>query len=301
MSKYRRHLDEDPPKNPTNFERALYNSIDPTGDYPSSKIKAIPYYIKAKTKQLIGDTDIKDYTVGNTLGEKVAEAAWAKRLNMPYDETLLHVWNGDTVRLPYEIEQEIPVDTNFIKDRIQANKDLQKRFPKYKRNKYVNRAIEEDEDTLEALRKTYSTGKPVGISEMSWNTRQLLSNGEINDSQISPLNVLKAYNIRYDKPTNRMYYSDEYDFNEYEKFVPGKSFRVRGYVDLNKNKKKALGGCIYRRSLKDGGIYIKPSHRGRFTALKERTGHSATWFKENGTPAQRKMATFALNAAKWKH
>ena len=60
------------------------------------------------------------------------------------------------------------------------------------------------------------------------------------------------------------------------------------------------GGSV-RRSLKDGGIYIKPSHRGRFTALKERTGHSATWFKENGTPAQKKMATFALNAAKWNH
>lgn len=63
-----------------------------------------------------------------------------------------------------------------------------------------------------------------------------------------------------------------------------------------------LGGSLNNRpSLKHGGIYIKPSHRGRFTALKERTGHSATWFKENGTPAQKKMATFALNAAKWKH
>ena len=50
-----------------------------------------------------------------------------------------------------------------------------------------------------------------------------------------------------------------------------------------------------------GSIYIKPSHRGRFTRLKERTGHSASWFKEHGTPAQKKMATFALNAAKWKH
>lgn len=58
---------------------------------------------------------------------------------------------------------------------------------------------------------------------------------------------------------------------------------------------------LYRRSLKHGGIYIKPSHRGRFTALKERTGHSTSWFKEHGTPAQKKMATFALNAAKWKH
>lgn len=59
---------------------------------------------------------------------------------------------------------------------------------------------------------------------------------------------------------------------------------------------------ISHKTFKSGGsIYIKPSHRGRFTALKERTGHSATWFKENGTPAQKKMAIFALNAAKWKH
>ena len=52
----------------------------------------------------------------------------------------------------------------------------------------------------------------------------------------------------------------------------------------------------------DGGkIFIKPENRGKFTALKERTGKSATWFKEHGTPAQKKMATFALNARKWKH
>lgn len=56
------------------------------------------------------------------------------------------------------------------------------------------------------------------------------------------------------------------------------------------------------RRLKDGGrIYIKPENRGKFTALKERTGHTASWFKENGTPAQKKMAIFALNSRKWKH
>ena len=55
-------------------------------------------------------------------------------------------------------------------------------------------------------------------------------------------------------------------------------------------------------SFSDGGsIHIKPENRGKFTALKKRTGHSATWFKEHGTPAQRKMATFALNARHWKH
>lgn len=48
-------------------------------------------------------------------------------------------------------------------------------------------------------------------------------------------------------------------------------------------------------------IHIKPANRGKFTALKKRTGHSASWFKENGTPAQKKMAVFALNAKKWSH
>ena len=54
---------------------------------------------------------------------------------------------------------------------------------------------------------------------------------------------------------------------------------------------------------KDGKspIYIKPANRGKFTALKKRTGHSASWFKAHGTPAQKKMAVFALNAKKWKH
>lgn len=48
-------------------------------------------------------------------------------------------------------------------------------------------------------------------------------------------------------------------------------------------------------------IHIKPENRGKFTALMKRTGKPASWFKAHGTPAQKKMATFALNARKWKH
>lgn len=62
----------------------------------------------------------------------------------------------------------------------------------------------------------------------------------------------------------------------------------------------AYGGPL--NMYKSGGkIYIKPKNRGKFTALKERTGKSASWFKAHGTPSQKKMATFALNARKWKH
>lgn len=58
-----------------------------------------------------------------------------------------------------------------------------------------------------------------------------------------------------------------------------------------------------REDFAKGGhkIHIKKENRGKFTALKKRTGHSASWFKAHGTPAQKKMATFALNAKKWKH
>lgn len=48
-----------------------------------------------------------------------------------------------------------------------------------------------------------------------------------------------------------------------------------------------------------GRIHIKPENRGKFTALKKRTGHSASWFKTHGTPAQKKMAVFALNSRHW--
>ena len=74
---------------------------------------------------------------------------------------------------------------------------------------------------------------------------------------------------------------------------------------LSKNKITSLPNSFNSSELNtfaDGGkIYIKPENRGKFTALKERTGKSATWFKEHGTPAQKKMATFALNSRKWKH
>ena len=50
-----------------------------------------------------------------------------------------------------------------------------------------------------------------------------------------------------------------------------------------------------------GPIHIKKKNRGKFTALKKRTGHSTAWFKAHGTPAQKKMAVFAQNAAKWRH
>lgn len=70
---------------------------------------------------------------------------------------------------------------------------------------------------------------------------------------------------------------------------------------MGQNRQYALPNLGLNTFAEGGGIHIKPENRGKFTALKKRTGKSATWFKKHGTPAQRKMATFELNARKWKH
>ena len=49
------------------------------------------------------------------------------------------------------------------------------------------------------------------------------------------------------------------------------------------------------------GIHIKPKNKGKFNALKKRTGKTTAELKHSSNPLTRKRATFAANAAKWKH
>lgn len=98
--------------------------------------------------------------------------------------------------------------------------------------------------------------------------------------------------------------------NETHRHTGGKSLGrnkiIQDYVDsttpyIGKNYKLKYGGSI-RRSLAAGGsIYIKPSHRGRLTELKARTGKSEAELYNDGNPAHKKMVVFARNARKWKH
>ena len=50
-----------------------------------------------------------------------------------------------------------------------------------------------------------------------------------------------------------------------------------------------------------GSIHIKPSHRGRLTELKARTGKTESELYNDGNPAHKRMVVFARNARKWKH
>ena len=52
---------------------------------------------------------------------------------------------------------------------------------------------------------------------------------------------------------------------------------------------------------KSGGIYINPKNRGKFNALKKRTGKTTAQLTHSSNPLTRKRAIFAQNARKWKH
>lgn len=54
-------------------------------------------------------------------------------------------------------------------------------------------------------------------------------------------------------------------------------------------------------SYKDGGIHIKKKNRGKFNALKKRTGKSTEELTHSKNPLTRKRVIFAQNAAKWNH
>ena len=79
----------------------------------------------------------------------------------------------------------------------------------------------------------------------------------------------------------------------------GESGEPTGWRPTMQELHDRIGVPLPEEFANGGKIHIKKKNRGKFTALKKRTGHSTAWFKAHGTPAQKKMAVFAQNAAKW--
>lgn len=140
---------------------------------------------------------------------------------------------------------------------------------------------------------------------------RMMSGQDIDQSRFDDLNA--QYKALYDNLHDYEgdnFVKSAYDYYRAGKYNPGErgynqSVIAQGEAILSdkavqewlKTKKPYSG----RGFSKGGKIHIKPENRGKFTALKKRTGHSASWFKAHGTPAQKKMAVFELNSRKWKH
>ena len=268
------------------YNRAVYSLVDPTMGYPTKK-EAFGYAIGAGIKAMRNPNDMVYWVT-----DSVSDAAWRKRHGLSYDNKFLIPNEDGSVRLPKDREMEIPTDTTMLKNRIAANEKLAKRYPEgSEKRDIVDWALKVDGMALDSLRHTYRTGEPVTINEGAYNSRRLINNGELSYPGIMPHNVMQNYAIQYDKSKDKMNYWDTYNFNQFEWGVPGKPFEIKGSIPL----KKA------------GGIYIKPSKRGTFTAAATKHGMGVQEFaskvlanKEDYSPAMVEKANFARNANRWK-
>ena len=72
---------------------------------------------------------------------------------------------------------------------------------------------------------------------------------------------------------------------------------LKRYKDITKE----FGGIIMEDNKAKYGIHINPKNKGKFNALKKRTGKTTEELTHSKNPLTRKRAIFAQNAAKWKH
>lgn len=213
----------------SHYRQNLFNMVDPTSAVPSTVEEAVAILIAAEAAK-----SNRDYKYRRKYQEPTADAAWAKRLGLPYDSTLLIANPDGSVHLSEQLEKEIPTDTVFLKNRIADNEKLLDKNYGAKRQA-INLALRFDKEALDALRHTYKTGEPVTMHEASHMSRSWIKNGEV-DYGITPLSALHRYTLQYNKDNNTMPYFDTYNFDEFEDFVPGKPFQIKGVIDLNKKK-----------------------------------------------------------------
>jgi len=183
------------------YNQRLYDAIDPTSSYADAP------------KHLF------NFIAGNKVNKSnnpVADAAWRKRLGFSYDKTLLIDNPDGSVHLPKQIEKEILTDKNFLKKRIKLNEEKDSYDSK------ILQLIHEDKKYLKQL-EDIDEGDTERVSEFSaWKNRKM------NDKNITPLNVMGHFKLS--KKDGEITYQDTYDFNIFEPFVPGKSFKIKGKI-----------------------------------------------------------------------
>ena len=90
--------------------------------------------------------------------------------------------------------------------------------------------------------------------------------------------------------------------------LANKQLGIESMKAMGQNRQYSLPTLGLNTFAEGGGIHIKPSKRGTFTAAAKKHGKGVQEFasqvlsnKENYSPAMVKKANFARNAAKWKH
>ena len=186
-------------------------------------------------------------------------------------------------------------------------------------NPYQLNQLMTDEQFDNLILPLYGTWKTGADWPLYQTGRRVKNMG--NTAQISEVPYLKNAGLSYGRDDKGDYISlyDVWDYNtavkdtngdNVGKFVNGKPFDIyqRYYLDdwldipdeAKGNPFIAPSYIEAERTFDNGGgIHIKPSHRGRLTELKERTGKTEAELYNDGNPAHKKMVVFARNSRKW--
>lgn len=258
---------------PTDLNKALYSSVDPTGGKPDGLLDVLRLAGKAVSKYTRGDFSDVDYPHGEdaSLPRKVSIAAWAKYNKLPYDESLI-IDNGDgTYRIPREIEEKIITSRSDIEKSVNINKKKLDKIEKEYNDRY-DAAMNEgdlssalniledrkndkgriayaiaylaDSENIESIDKVLS-GNSAVFNELNYKGRNLVDSMNDDGSDASPLNVLGNYTMYKDNDGN-IKYKDIWDLDVFgipiDKIIGGKPFDIHGVAGKSGKKKMEYGG-----------------------------------------------------------
>lgn len=138
---------------------------------------------------------------------------------------------------------------------------------------------------------------PWGIGKKVNNALNALI--EIHSSMVDEYPSISAEKARSKTSKNKKKVKEESDYDSEFSEVIRRDRNIKKYEkEINKTIEEIYP--LYPiPTYKDGGIHIKKKNKGKFNALKKRTGKSTEELTHSKNPLTRKRAIFAQNAAKW--
>lgn len=131
--------------------------------------------------------------------------------------------------MPNNAANQIQTDTTAVKNRIRLYKDIAKNKP-YGEDSALNaeQNLKPLGGYLDKLRNMYK-GNPIVVNEFEARKGAYDDYGYMNTSP-TPFNALRNFTLKHDLKTGVNSYNDTYDFNQFESFLPGKKFEIKGAI-----------------------------------------------------------------------
>ena len=281
----------------------IYKGVNPFSGYldPFVALKDIITTGAAKSTNGKNINNRENIYSANIIADRNVDAIWGKYLNIPLEKRIL---KNELQESDYRPTKGDEKDKTYYKLELDKN--------------VLNEIVEEGSKVPVGKNKNatfldyYNLGEhTIGhghddkgdyISYYDlWDLNPWEGRYKIDGKKPKLFNNVKDITFGVGTPVSiydRIYLDNYYNMPKDEKggiYLPQITITPRG------NYYK-YGGLLPRRTLATGGsIHIKPSHRGRLTELKARTGKSEAELYNDGNPAHKKMVVFARNARKWKH